>query len=152
MAIYWRISNHLELTGKGGLIASGRWHTRGLPVVYLAESPTAALLENLVHLEISERKVPELYTLLEIAVPNDFAVLEIRPAAADWRSNQHLTRGLGDAWLAAEETPLARVPSAIAPRTWNILLNPLHEASAQVRIASVSQHRFDARLFKFGSR
>jgi RES domain-containing protein len=148
----WRISNHHELTGKGGLIASGRWHTRGVPIVYLAESPTAALLENLVHLEISERKVPEIYTLLEVAVPDDLAVYNIRPAIADWRQNQHLTRELGNAWLAARETLLAKVPSAVAPRTWNFLLNPAHDASARVRIASVSKQRFDTRLFKFSCR
>ena len=149
--ILWRISNHLELTGKGGLIAPGRWHTRGVPIVYLADSPTSALLEFLVHLEISERKVPETYTLLEIAVDDQAAVHEIDPEIADWRQNQNLTRGLGDAWLAAKETLLAKVRSAIAPRTWNFLLNPVHEANAQSRIASVSQQRFDTRLFKFGS-
>jgi RES domain-containing protein len=152
MAIYWRISNHLELTGTGGLIASGRWHTRGVPVVYLAESPTSALLENLVHLEISERKIPEIYTLLEIAVPDDLAVHEIHPTIADWQQNQHLTRELGDAWLAARETPLAKVPSAVAPKTWNMLLNPLHPNAADIKIVSATQEAFDLRLFRIGQR
>ncbi|MGH7819352.1 MAG: RES family NAD+ phosphorylase, partial [Candidatus Binatia bacterium] len=43
----WRISNHSELKGIGGLRASGRWHTAGRPIVYLAEHPALCLLEVL---------------------------------------------------------------------------------------------------------
>jgi len=35
----WRVSRHRDLAGAGGLRAPGRWHERGLPVVYLAETP-----------------------------------------------------------------------------------------------------------------
>jgi RES domain-containing protein len=43
--VLWRISRHRDLDGLGRLRASGRWHERGLPVVYFAESPAGALLE-----------------------------------------------------------------------------------------------------------
>jgi RES domain-containing protein len=57
---------------------------------------------------------------------------------------------MGDAWLARREAALARVPSAIAPRTWNYLLNPEHPEAKQVVVAEVIQERFDNRLFRFG--
>ena len=41
--ILWRISRHRDLSGEGGLRAAGRWHEAGRPVVYLAESPAAAM-------------------------------------------------------------------------------------------------------------
>jgi RES domain-containing protein len=63
-----------------------------------------------------------------------------------------LTRQIGDAWLASLETALARVPSAILPRTWNYLLNPEHPDAKQVQIAEVIKERFDNRLFRFGTR
>ncbi|WP_155836914.1 RES family NAD+ phosphorylase, partial [Paraburkholderia mimosarum] len=44
MMEFWRISNYADLRGIGGLRASGRWHYRGQPVVYLAENPALALL------------------------------------------------------------------------------------------------------------
>jgi RES domain-containing protein len=88
--------------------------------------------------------------LLEIAVPDDLAIHEIRPEGDDWRQDQRLTRELGDAWLALRKTPLARVPSAIAPHTWNVLLNPGHPDAQFVRIASVSKVRYDSRLFRIG--
>ena len=44
----WRISQHADLSGVGGLYARGRWHSRGQPVVYLADHPASCLLEMLV--------------------------------------------------------------------------------------------------------
>ena len=47
----WRISNYADLSGAGdGLLAAGRWHTRGRRIVYLADHPASALLEMLVHM------------------------------------------------------------------------------------------------------
>jgi RES domain-containing protein len=50
------------------------------------------------------------------------------------------------------ETPLVRVPSAIAPQTWNYLLNPEHPDAKQVQVAEVIREQFDNRLFRFGAR
>jgi RES domain-containing protein len=44
------------------------------------------------------------------------------------------------------------VPSAIMPRTWNVLLNPEHPDAAHVKIATVIREHFDNRLFRFGAR
>ena len=63
-----------------------------------------------------------------------------------------MTRRIGDGWLASLETPIARVPSAIMPRTWNYLLNPEHPDAKQVRIAEVIKERLDNRLFRSGGR
>ena len=52
MAIFWRISDYIDLSGEGGRKAGARWHTAGSRIVYLAESPMAALVETLVHLEV----------------------------------------------------------------------------------------------------
>ncbi|MFL6462844.1 MAG: RES domain-containing protein, partial [Bryobacteraceae bacterium] len=49
--VLWRISNHADLAGIGGLRCSARWHSQGHRVVYLAWSPSAALIEAMVHLE-----------------------------------------------------------------------------------------------------
>ena len=50
MTTLWRISNYLDLSGEGALGTSGRWHTEGRLVVYLADCPAGALLERIVHL------------------------------------------------------------------------------------------------------
>ena len=50
--ILWRISNYPNLDGTGGLYVSGRWHSKGHPVVYCTLNPSTSLLEILVHMEI----------------------------------------------------------------------------------------------------
>jgi RES domain-containing protein len=122
-------------------------------VVYLAESPAGALLEVLVHFNLDSEDIPGSYTLLQVSAPEETAVRTLDPPGeAQWREIQELTRRIGDDWHASHETPLARVPSAIMPHTWNYLLNPDHPAASQVQIAEVIRERFDNRLFRFGTR
>lgn len=149
----WRISNFIDLNGEGGRKTSARWHSAGSRVVYLAESPTAALVETLVHLDVDSEDTPDFYTLLKISVLDGLSVQPLDlPAGAEWKQRVELTRSIGDAWLASLKTALARVPSVIAPQTWNYLLNPEHPDAKQVQVAEVVQERFDNRLFRFGSR
>ena len=153
MKTLWRISDYIDLSGEGGRKAGARWHTAGSRIVYLAESPMAALVETLVHLEVDSEETPDFYTLLKVSVPDGFAIRSLDPpAGAEWKQNQELTRRIGDAWLASLETPLARVPSVLAPHTWNYLLNPEHPDAAKVEVAEVIREQFDNRLFRFGGR
>ncbi len=82
----WRLSRYASLDGAGGLHTSGRWHTRGRPVVYAAESASTALLEVLVHLEVDPEDLPDGFLLLAIDIPDDVAMETIEPneLAPDW--------------------------------------------------------------------
>jgi RES domain-containing protein len=149
----WRISNHLDLSGKGGFRKSGRWHTRGAYIVYLSDSPTGALLETLVHFEMDAEDIPDSYTRLKVTIPDGIAIQQLNPPdEVDWGLDEKLTRSLGDAWLREGKTCLARVPSAIATEAWNYLLNPEHPDVAQVQIAAVTREQYDLRLFRIGQR
>jgi RES domain-containing protein len=144
----WRISRHRDLSGGGGLRAPGRWHERGLPIVYLAESPAAALLETCVH--TSANDVPPLYTLLEIAMPSSIESinLDVTLLPRDWPQQIAVTRTLGSEWLRSNRSAMARVPSAIVPATYNVLLNPRHREAKRARIVSVSECPFDTGIKK----
>jgi RES domain-containing protein len=153
MRTLWRISDHFDLDGLGGRKFSSRWTRLGKRVVYLAESPAGALLEVLVHLDLDSEDIPESYTLLQISAPEAIATRSLDPPIeARWQEDQEMTRRIGSEWLASLETPLARVPSAIVPRTWNYLLNPEHPDAKLVEIAEVIKERFDSRLVRFGMR
>jgi RES domain-containing protein len=147
--ILWRISNYADLSGTGGVLHPGRWHHRGRPIVYLAESPAAALLEVLVHVQASHpSELPVNYQLLELALPDavrseDVALREM----PDWRSNVAATRNCGDAWLAQGRSLLLRVPSAVVGRSFNRLFNPLHPQALQAQVVSIGRYPFDERLF-----
>jgi RES domain-containing protein len=148
MATFWRISNYADLSGEGGLRSSGRWHTEGKPIVYLADCPAGAMLERLVHLQDGSGKLPQTYDILKIEAHDSALIKELLVLAdARWKEDTALTQKLGDEWLVSLETPLARVPSAIMPYTWNYLFNPVHPNSAQIAIQEVISSRFDNRLF-----
>jgi RES domain-containing protein len=147
----WRISNYADLTGRGGLRAGARWHSKGREIVYCAEAPTGALLEALVHLEVeSPDELPHGYQLLRIAFPARAKIDEVALSTlpSDWKRRVLLTRSIGDAWLAAGRSVALRVPSAVSPHAFNVLLNPRLLAGTGIRTVAKSRHPFDTRLFK----
>jgi RES domain-containing protein len=148
LTTFWRVSQHRDLKGAGGLRAPGRWHERGLPVVYLAESPAGALLEVCVH--TSANDIPPLYTLLEIKVEAriEIETLDASVLPKDWIQNVQRTRELGSAWLRTGKRALLRIPSSLVPATFNVMLNPLHPDAARLRIQSVTKYPFDPRIKK----
>lgn len=154
MKTLWRISNHVDLGGWGGRKFSSRWTSLGRRVTYMAETPAGAMLEILVHLKTRNDDFPRTFTLLEIEVPDESGVVQdLMPLAeTDWKDRIEMTQCVGDRWLDSRESPLARVPSAIMPHTWNILLNPEHPEAVRVRVISMIRERFNNRLFRLGPR
>jgi RES domain-containing protein len=144
--VLWRISRHRDLDGLGGLRAPGRWHERGFPVVYLAETPAGALLEVCVH--TSANDIPPNYTLLEITVPTGISVetLDVNTLLPDWLKDLEETRAVGTEWLRSTRSALLRVPSVIVPATFNVLLNPGHPESKTIGISRMIEYPFDIRL------
>ncbi len=111
------------------------------------------MLERLVHFVDGNGRMPRTYTLLEIEAPGEIAIESLFTSIeVDWKNRMEITRAVGDLWLQSTVSLLARVPSAIVPRTWNYLLNPLHADAPQIRIVSEIRERFDTRLFHSGPR
>ena len=142
--ILWRISEYASLDGGGGIAVDGRWHSAGRPIVYAAETSALAMLEVLVHLEVDE--MPPSFQLLEIEAPDDLA-------SASWPieqdpADQTATRAWGDVWLSGGDAALARVPSVIAPRGSNWLINPAHTDASHVKLLSATRWPWDMRLFR----
>lgn len=144
--LLWRVSRHRDLSGKGGLTFSARWHRRGAPVVYLAECPPGALLEVCVHTSLED--MPPRFTLLEVNAADSTSMETVDAAKLpkNWVSNQEATRQIGSEWLASGRTALLRVPSALVPRTNNVVLNPRHPEAKRLQIAAAWEYPFDLRL------
>src|SRR3546814_17761488 len=81
--ILWRISEHATLDGAGGLVVGGRWHSKGRPIVYAAESTALAMLEVLVHLDVDS--IPPPFQLMRLQVPDG-----LPPSASPNRPPTHL--------------------------------------------------------------
>jgi RES domain-containing protein len=148
--ILWRISDHPKLDGTGGLRASARWHTPGRRVVYCAPNPAAALVEVLVHIEVDAGDLPDRLQYIEIHAPDTVSIetIEVDALGPNWQRDDGATRTAGNEWLDSGRTALLRVPSAIVPATWNMLINPRYPESAQVRVTRVHRHGIDRRLVR----
>ena len=148
--VLWRISNYVSLNGIGGLLTAARWHTKGRQIVYCAQNPSTALLENLVHFEIDAEDRPSRFRVLKIEGPDSLAWETVNPSflPPGWASDIGVTQGIGDQWLSESRSLLLQVPSVLVPETWNILINPSHPHIEQLKIVAVYDHPFDQRLIK----
>ncbi len=146
--ILWRVSNYQTLDGVGGLYVSGRWYTKGHPVIYCTLNPATALLETLVHIEIDSEDRPERFQVLRIEGPDSLSMEKVEAASlpANWAEEMSITQTLGDHWLSEGRSLLLQVPSVLVPETWNVLVNPQHAEAYRLKIAAIYGHAFDVRL------
>lgn len=140
-------------TGEGARRYGGRWNFPGTPMVYLATSVSLAVLETLVHL--GDPGPLSAYVLIPVTYPPALLErLDSRRLPADW---DHLpategTRRIGEAFVARGRRPLLRVPSAVVPEAYDLLLNPAHPDAGRVRPGPARAFRFDPRLLHPGIR
>ncbi|HEY4327936.1 MAG TPA: RES family NAD+ phosphorylase [Mucilaginibacter sp.] len=136
-----------DLSGNGARLYGGRWNSEGKAAVYLASSPSLALLEVLVHLP--PLMIPDNYCLTEIEVPdNGITNISIDSLPNNWKniSPPVILRQIGDDFLKKNEYLLMKVPSSIVPMEHNYLLNPQHMEMTKVRILKKEPFNFDERL------
>jgi RES domain-containing protein len=115
--ILWRVSNYQALDGVGGLYVSGRWHSKGHPVIDCTLNPAAALLEPLVHIEIDSEDRPERFQVLRMERRDSLSIemVEAGSLSANWADDMSITQTIGDRWLGEGRSPLLQVPSVLAP-------------------------------------
>lgn len=136
-----------DFSGKGGLISSARWHDH-LPVIYTSLSSSTAILEKLVHLQLSEIHHDLKMVRLEISTDVSMERLTIDQLPDNWRSypGPEFLKRIGNAWLTAKNALLLHVPSVIDPMAENVLINPLHSEISNLKIMDMEQFTFDSRL------
>lgn len=137
------------LSGRGGLISGGRWHRKGVLVVYCAQSLSLAALEFFVHFSGHERHVELAW--IEIGIPEtSIEVLAQDRLPYNWRSEPPLatTAELGMEWLASRRSAVLRVPSVISPGEHNYLINAAHTHASKLRARPAKPYTFDPRMWQ----
>jgi RES domain-containing protein len=133
--------------GKGGLFFPARWHNKGRPIVYTAESRALAALEILANTQDRSALHTQSWLITRAEVT---AALVETPSRFpdDWRSQPPpaSSRAFGDAWLASLGAPVLRVPSAVILGEFNYLLNPLHPDFKKIQLHAPQPFAFDARF------
>jgi RES domain-containing protein len=145
--LVWRLCRraHADLSGAGGRLASGRWHTAGRPVIYTSYEPALAILEVRVHLDLPFEDLPNDYVLMGIDLGTLVSSIEF---VAHTPAQFSESRALGDRWLAEQRSPMLGVPSVLAPRGMSHLINPQHPQASSATIASIEDFKFDGRLWR----
>ena len=153
----WRLSgaDYAErFDGGFGLHYHGRWNERGRTITYCATGPALCVLEKLAHIE-DAGLLPDDTVLVRYDVPDDLRVEEslLEGLPRNWRSDERLTRSIGNAWLDGGSACLLRVPSVIVPvpdtDDRNIIVNHRHEDAVRIVISRIEKFDYDSRLFVF---
>lgn len=149
----WRVVKRkfrrVAFTGEGARRYGGRWNSKGVAVVYVAQSQSLAALEMLAHLDSAN--------LLRyyVAIPVSFdsrLVTEVGVSSLpkNWKNYPApgSLRAIGDAWVSSGKSAVLRVPSVLVPSESNFLLNPRHPEYENLVIGEPLRFSFDPRLFR----
>ena len=151
--IVYRITKkeYLSLDGRGGLFGSGRWRRKGNLVVYTSEHASLAAWEKIVHLANFEN-LPNELLLVKIEMPDDIEIQTVPNMILieGWDSFPYIyeTINYGTSFLRKNEHLALKVPSAIVPDEFNVLLNPLHPDIHRCKMISTVPFIFDKRIPK----
>lgn len=146
----WRIADGRfdPFSALGALLVGGRWNSPGRGVIYASRSFAGAMLECLAHAGIG--RVPARHVVIEISIAGDIAVErqdeDSLPAGWDHR-DLRVARSVGDAWLRDRRSAVLLVPSVVARKESNALLNPMHRDFARITAGQPEPVVWDARLF-----
>lgn len=135
-------------TGDGAVLYPGRWHPRGVRVVYASESRALAALEQLVHLH--RTRLPDGFLCFTVDIPDGLPIREVPVGTlpAKWRKHPGppALQEIGSAWVSAGDSVCLKVPSAVVPGEHNMLLNPRHGDFSKLVIGPAEPFTFDPRL------
>jgi len=153
MITAWRIvsANYKDkaYTGDGARAHGGRWNSKGVAVVYTADSLALASIEMLVNLPAP--KLLQKYVRISAQISLDFvSELSWADLPEDWNSRpiSPSTRAIGDRWIKEQSSAVLRVPSIVVPDEYNYLLNPTHPDFSHIKIGKPTNYYFDPRLTK----
>jgi RES domain-containing protein len=127
---------------QGSLIQPNRWNPAGVPMLYCSSALSLACLEVLVHVAAAEIPPDYVYSSAELK-----SVAEAADFEGDL-ADEDATRRYGHSWAISVRSLALLVPSVMIPVEFNILLNPLHPAYAEVVWNAPRPFRFDRRLLR----
>jgi RES domain-containing protein len=116
---------HPIFDAAGSALYPGRWNTPGSPLIYSSERYSTALLEKLVH---GSGRLPPNQHFVELTIPRG-ATYEMADAAhlPGWDSLPSVaSQNFGEQWCNEKRSVVLFVPSVVARRDHNILINPAH--------------------------
>ncbi len=139
-----------ELNGKGAAKFGNRWNSKGVEMVYTADSRSLAMAEVAVHLTLAN--LPKDFVMLEIEIPQEISISKLSETDYPDHWNSHPPRTtsqkFGDYFIQLGAYCVLRVPSAVVLGDFNFLINPNHELFKKISIVNQSDFLMDSRMFQ----
>jgi len=139
-----------DLSGQGARLFGGRWNKIGYNMLYCSSHLSLCVLEILVHMDY--QFFTKDFSFIEIEFPDETLVTEVKPNILEqnWRHNPPLsfTQDYGTDWLISQESLALKLPSAVLPEEFNILLNPNHLDFNSIKVKETKHLEIDGRVFK----
>jgi RES domain-containing protein len=138
-----------SLNGKGAALFGNRWNSKGVEMIYTADSRALAMAEVAVHISIA--RLPKDYMMLEIEIPKSVSVCDLKKKPKKgWNENppSSISQELGDDFIRDGTCCVIKVPSAVVKGDFNYLINPYHLDFKKIKIVSTASFPFDTRMFK----
>jgi len=153
----YRISKKIhikDLSGIGAGLYGGRWNPIGINMVYTSGSIALATLEYLVHNFHLLSTAEICLAKIEIGKPKSMLVKKNSDLPSGWNRQMHLqyaTQQIGKEFCLKGTDYILKVPSAVVPGEFNLLLNPQHKHHAYTKVVEViDPFTFDQRILDLG--
>jgi RES domain-containing protein len=146
----WRIADGRfdPFTPVGASLVGGRWNSPGLGVIYASRSYAGAMLECLAHAGIGRVPLTHVAVEIRVAVTVSVEQLDAGSLPAQWDHSDLLaSRAFGDAWIRERRAAVLIVPSIVARKESNVLINPLHPDFKRIVAGRPEPVVWDERLF-----
>ncbi len=155
MITVWRLEKAkyaaMSFTGEGARRVGGRWSHPGILVVYAAESLPLAILEKFVNLG-QQPSARTKFSAIKAIIPAGVSIehLPVKDLPADWAATppRDGTKAIGSKWAKEIRSAVLMAPSAVAPGSFNYLLNPAHPHFLKITVHAPIPFSFDGRMWK----
>lgn len=139
-----------QLSGKGTSLSGNRWNSKGVEIIYTADSRALAMAEVLVHLPLN--LLPDDYKMICIEIPNSIYISTLNPPnfASFFGNSLNYSRSqsVGDEFIKLNKYCVLKVPSAVVYGDFNYLINPFHKDFKKITIESTQDFPIDERFIK----
>ena len=143
-----------DLSGVGAGMYGGRWNPIGINMIYTSGSIALATLEYLVHNFHLLSTAEICLAKIEIGKPSSMLEIENSDLPLGWNRQMYLqiaTQQIGKDFYLKENNYILKVPSAVVPGEFNLLLNPQHKHHAHTNVVEViDPFVFDQRILDLG--
>ena len=153
MIIVYRVTKKRHskdpLSGNGGLFVGGRWHHKGVRIVYCASTFSLAQVEFFAH--FGKRQKAIALVSFDIAIPeSSIRWLPAEELPSDWSAVPPFssTADLGTAWIQSNGSAVLVVPSVHSRAEYTYLINPQHPDAVHIKSVAMHPHKYDSRMWK----